>query len=91
MGRKEVSFAPWSGIPDCSTCSLVGGAGVMSTSEGAGTAPATGDRESPVVSGTGTAGAGAEEVVTGGKIGADGELGREAAGARRVKRKGEEP
>ena len=28
MGRREVSLAPWMGIPDRSTCSLRGKAGV---------------------------------------------------------------
>ena len=64
MGRREVSFAPWMGIPDCSTCSLVGKACGMSTSEGTVTVSATGDREGAVVAGPGAVGAGAEEEAT---------------------------
>ena len=57
MGRREVSLAPWMGIPDRSTCSLRGKAGVMMTS---GAASAPGEGEGPVESGMGTAGAGGE-------------------------------
>ena len=46
------------GIPDRSTCSLSGKAGVMMTS---GAASAPGDGEGPVDSGTGTVGAEGEE------------------------------
>ena len=63
MGRREVSFAPWMGIPDCSTCSLRGKACGMSTS-GDATVSATGEGEGPVVSVMGAVGAGGEEEAT---------------------------
>ena len=58
MGRREVSLAPWMGMPDCSTCSLRGKACVMRTSVAA---SALGDGEGPVESGMGAVGAGGEE------------------------------